>query len=129
MSPTFLTVDVILDYHAEQLAMFGGADGVRDLSLLESAAGQPMTTSDGAYLHTTLHSMAAAYLFHIVQNHPFVDGNKRTGLVSALAFLELNGIETSPTHRLYELTVAVASGTMTKGDLAEDLYRLFPPGR
>jgi death on curing protein len=70
--------------------------------------------------------MAAAYLFHIVQNHPFVDGNKRTGLICCLAFLELNGVETHTEPRLYDLTMDVASGIVTKADIAAMLASMFP---
>lgn len=71
------------------------------------------------YLHTDLYEMAAAYLFHIVQNHPFVDGNKRTGAVVAVVFMALNGIEFKAGEEVFEKTVrAVAQGKMNKSTLA-----------
>jgi death-on-curing protein len=70
--------------------------------------------------------MAAAYLFHIVRNHPFVDGNKRTGYIAALAFLELNGIAAPFAEELYEITMSVADGSLGKSALAKKLRRLFP---
>lgn len=73
MNPEFLTVDEILEIHATQLARYGGAAGVRDLRLLESAAAQPTATFGGEYLHGDVFAVAAAYVYHIVRNHPFVD--------------------------------------------------------
>ena len=90
--PEFLDVEDVLELHRLQLQRFGGGDGVRDRGLLESAAAQPQSSFGGTYTHDGLFAMAAAYLFHIVQNHAFVDGNKRTGLLAALVFLDLNGI-------------------------------------
>jgi len=126
MTPRFLTLDSVLEFHAEQLTRFGGGSGIRDQGLLESAVAQPEATFAGEFLHDNLHAIAAAYLFHIVQNHPFVDGNKRTGYISAMAFLEANGIETHVTMELYDITIAVASGKMSKDQLAAELRRLFP---
>jgi death-on-curing protein len=126
VSPRFLELESILALHAEQLAMFGGADGLRDLGALESAIAQPSATFDGQYLHEDLHAMAAAYLFHVVQNHPFVDGNKRVGFIAAMTFLEANGVNTEPLPELYELTMGVASGKVSKAQIAAALRRLFP---
>ena len=89
----FLTVADVLMLHAEQVDLYGGEQGVRDLGLLESAVAQPQAGFGGEYLHADLFEMAAAYLFHIVQNHPFLDGNKRAGAVAALVFLDVNGVE------------------------------------
>lgn len=90
--PEFLDFEDVLELHTLQLARYGGAEGVRDQGLLESALAQPLATFDGEFVHADLFAMAAAYLFHIVRNHPFMDGNKRTGLLAALVFLDLNGI-------------------------------------
>ncbi len=123
--PTFLTVDDVLQIHADQLAAVGGGAGLRDRGLLESAVAQPSATFDGSFVHDGLLSMAAAYLFHIVKNHPFVDGNKRTGLLSALVFLEVNGIAIDkPTDDLYELTLAAAEGRADKAYIASELGRI-----
>lgn len=78
--PTFLTVEEIVTFHADRLRLFGGSPGLRDRGLLESAVAMPMATLGGSFLHETLFEMAAAYAFHIAENQPFVDGNKRTGL-------------------------------------------------
>lgn len=124
-SPEFLDLEDVLELHALQLTRYGGAGGVRDRGLLESALAQPQATFDGAFVHDGLFAMAAAYLFHIVQNHPFVDGNKRTGLLAALVFLDLNGISiTHGSSELYELTLGIAEGHITKPEAAETLRRL-----
>ena len=116
----FLIVEDVLAIHAAQIDLYGGPHGVRDLGLLESAVAQPQATSGGEYCHGAPFEMAAAYMFHIVQNHPFLDGNKRTGLVAALAFLDMNGIEIdAPGGSLYELTIAVAAAQAGKAEIAE----------
>jgi death on curing protein len=116
----FLSLEDVLILHAEQVSLYGGERGVRDLGLLESAIGQPRATFDGEFLHRDLFEMAAAYLYHIVQNHPFVDGNKRAGTVAALVFLDLNGVEIdAPKGSLYEITMSVAIGQAGKDQIAE----------
>lgn len=93
VSPEFLQISDVLSLHADQVERYGGKSGVRDMKLLESALAQPQTRFGGNYLHEFPFEMAAAYLFHIVKNHPFVDGNKRAGVVAALVFLDFNGID------------------------------------
>jgi death-on-curing protein len=93
MEPAFLTLDEILEIHRDQITRYGGTTGIRDLGLLQSAAAMPAAAFEGRYLHGDLFEMAAAYLFHITCNHPFLDGNKRVGTVAAIVFLELNGLE------------------------------------
>lgn len=117
--PSFLTLDEILALHADQVERYGGTHGIRDLALLESALAAPPATFAGAYLHPTLPEMAAAYLFHLVRNHPFLDGNKRVGLAAAIAFLGLNDrwLEADP-DAVADLVVAVAVGTMGKSEVA-----------
>ena len=116
----FLTLDEVLESHAEQIATYGGSDGVRDVGLLESAVAQPLAMFGGQYLHADLFEMAAAYLFHLVKNHPFVDGNKRIGLEAALLFLAINGqwVETSD-DALVELVLRTAQGEAEKPEIAE----------
>lgn len=118
MGPRFLTLADALQLHADQVDLYGGGPGVRDLGLLESALAQPSATFDGQPLHSDIFEMAAAYLYHIVQNHPFIDGNNRAGLVAALVFLIDNGVEinTKP-GELYELTIGVASGGIRKPEI------------
>ncbi len=117
--PTFLTVEAVCRIHAVALEQFGGLDGIRDRGLLESAVAQPQASFGGQYLHESLFAMAAAYAFHIAQNQPFIDGNKRTALGAALVFLDLNGrpIE-QPTDRLFESMIALAEHRLDKAGLA-----------
>lgn len=129
MTPELLLVEDVMQLHALQLERYGGGTGLRDLALLESAVAQPHASFDGELLHADLFAMAAAYLFHIVSNHPFVDGNKRVGLLSALVFLDLNGISiTSGSEALYEVTLAVAAGRASKQEVAEALRRVAEMG-
>lgn len=107
----FLDVEDVIEIHATQLGVFGGATGLRDRGLLESAVAQPRMSAGGEYVHEGLFEMAAAYLYHLVSNHPFVDGNKRLGMLAAVVFLDVNGITINhPTDALYELTMGVAEG-------------------
>ena len=88
----FLNVEQVIDFHNEIVNEFGGAHGIRDISLLISAVEMPKASMFGEFLHPSIYDKAAAYLFHIVCNHPFVDGNKRSGLTTALTFLDVNGV-------------------------------------
>ena len=117
--PEFLTLDEVLGIHADQIHHYGGAGGLRDLGLLQSALSMPQTTFDDEFLHGTVFEMAAAYLFHLARNHPFVDGNKRTALMCALVFLGLNGyrLDAEP-EALYQLVDGVASGDVDKADVS-----------
>lgn len=125
MMPEFLTLEDVLELHRLQLERFGGSDGLRDRGLLESAIAQPQAGFGDEFFHKGLFEMAAAYLFHIVKNHPFVDGNKRAGLLAALVFLDINGIEIDHgTPELYDLTIAVAEGRLEKLTIANDLRRI-----
>jgi len=90
--PVFLTEEAVLEIHAEALTEFGGAQGILNPGLLSSAIAQPSATFLGIFLNRGLHAMAAAYLYHLAKNHPFVEGNKRTAITAALTFLELNGV-------------------------------------
>ena len=116
----FLDVHDVLVVHADQIERYGGADGLRDLGLLDSALAQPRATFDSNLLHTDIFEMAAAYLYHIVRNHPFLDGNKRTALAAALVFLDLNGRTVdAPEGSLHDLTLAVATGQTSKAEATE----------
>lgn len=119
MDPLFLTLEEVLAIHEDRIGKYAGTFGVRDLGLLQSAMGTVEATFDGSYLHGTVFEMAAAYLFHICRNHPFLDGNKRTALACALAFLRLNGTRIeAPQDDLYDLVIGVAEGNVTKADVA-----------
>ena len=117
--PVFLTLAEIIEIHDYQIDVFGGSDGLRSQEMLESAIGIPSSTFGGAYLHPTVPDMAAAYLFHLVENHPFVDGNKRVGTMSALVFLDLNEYDFDATDsELTEVFLQVAGGKMPKDALS-----------
>ena len=98
MEPLFLSLDEVLEIHRQQIELYGGASGVRDLSLLESAIAQPQASLSSEFLHASIPAMAAAYLFHICRNHPFVDGNKRVAASAAITFLTI-GNRLSPKMR------------------------------
>jgi death-on-curing protein len=117
--PEFLALDEVLALHADQIRRYGGASGLRDLALLQSAIAMPETSYGGEYLHGSVFEMAAAYLFHLARTLPFVDGNKRTALICALVFLGLNGrrLHADP-DSLYALVDGVASGRVDKADVA-----------
>lgn len=114
-APEFLSLDEILEIHRDQISRYGGAPGLREAGLLQSAIAQPRVMFGGQYLHADLFEMAAAYLFHIVKNHSFIDGNKRVGAVAAIVFLELNGLEVNASEDEYEqLVLQIAQGTGDK---------------
>jgi death-on-curing protein len=117
--PVFLTLDEVLAIHADQIRRYGGNHGVRDVGLLSSALAMPQASFGGVYLHTSLAEMAAAYLFHIAQNHPFVDGNKRAALATALAFIWLSDQRLEAGEdELTELVMGIAAGRLGKADAA-----------
>ncbi len=119
MDPEFLTVAEVLFIHQDQLDRYGGASGIRDIERLKSAVGMPSATYGGEFLRSDIYQMAAAYLFHIVNNHPFVDGNKRAGAVSALVFLTLNGSGFNASEDdFFEMVMATARGEKDKVQVA-----------
>ncbi len=114
-TPVFLTVDQVLAIHRRMINEFGGDPAVRDRGLLESAVMMPAAVFGGKFLHKGIPAMAAAYLFHICRNHPFVDGNKRTGLASAEMFVLLNDMRLDATDaELEDLTIGVAADRISK---------------
>ena len=120
----FLGLQEVLEIHRDQVTRYGGTAGIRDLNLLKSALGMPGATLNGEFLHTDVYEMAAAYLFHLVKNHPFLDGNKRVGAVAALVFLALNGHDfQAPEDDLAETVLAVARGEIGKSELTVFLRR------
>jgi len=118
----FLTLAEVNEIHADQIKHYGGLAGMRDINLLCSAVAMPYVSFSGDFLHKDVFEMAAAYAFHICQNHPFIDGNKRTALASALVFLELNGISIPDMQNtLYKSMMEISSGKMKKEDFTEIL--------
>jgi len=128
LNPTFLTLEEVLELHQEQIARYGGTLGIRDIGLLDSAVAVPSATFSGTYLHQNLAEMAAAYLFHIVMNHPFLDGNKRTGSLAAYMFLQMNDIDFEPDEiEFQDITLACASGAASKEQIVEFFRRNITP--
>ena len=124
MEPLFLSLTEVLEIHQDQTARYGGTSGVRDTRLIASALAMPSAAFSGEFLHTDMYEMAAAYLFHLVKNHPFLDGNKRTGAVAALVFLKLNGWSfDAPEDTLAEMVLTVARGYLSKAGAAEFFRR------
>lgn len=116
--PRWLDINLVLDFHAEQLALFGGPDGVRDLGLLESALARPVNKF--SYGETNIAVLAAAYGFGVARNHAFVDGNKRTALASMIVFLGLNRLDLdAPQAAATAIMLSVAAGEITEDDLAQ----------
>ena len=122
--PLFLTSAEIIEIHDYQIEHFGGGEGLRDIELLKSAIGMPSATFGGEYLHPTILEMAAAYLYHLVENHPFVDGNKRVGAMAALIFLDLNGYDFDASDAEFtDMVLKVASGKMLKAEITLFFHR------
>ncbi|MCI5052632.1 MAG: type II toxin-antitoxin system death-on-curing family toxin [Simkaniaceae bacterium] len=115
----FLSLENILEIHSDQIQRYGGRKGIRDRNLLISALSQPKSKFGGMYLHGSIELKAAAYLFHLCQNHPFIDGNKRVALVSMLVFLDLNKYSINFHEKdLENLTMNVAKGKVSKSSIA-----------
>jgi len=118
--PLFLDVEHALRLHQSLVEHYGGTEGIRDVGLLQSALAMAQASYGGEYLHHDIFEMAAAYLYHIVQNHPFLDGNKRTGAASAIVFLAINDVEIDNDEQgLIDLTLSVATGQAGKTEIAE----------
>ena len=123
--PLFLTLAEVVEIHTDQIQRYGGQSSIRDLALLQSALSQPQATFGGIWLHEDLFEMASAYAFHVCQNHPFFDGNKRAALACCLVFLEINGVSLrDPKGMLYESMMGIATSKMSKKEFATFLRRL-----
>ena len=121
--PGFLSVDQVHVLHKIALARYGGADGIREPGLFESAIMQPRNIY--YYGEEDLFGIAAAYAFHIAQAQACLDGNKRTGVAAALTFLKGNGIDLDGAEKpLYEAMIAVANRAMSREDVADLLRQL-----
>jgi death-on-curing protein len=116
--PWFLNIDHTMRLHRSLIEAYGGSEGVRDVGLLHSALAMPQASFGGEFLHRDLFEMAAAYLYHIVQNHPFIDGNKRVGAAAAIIFLSMNDMELMVEEdALVDLVLQVACGTVGKPEI------------
>ncbi len=120
MTVKSLTLSEVLQILEDQIKNYGGIYGVRDINLLSSAIYMPESSFDGQYLHKTVPAMAAAYSFHICQNHPFIDGNKRAALASSLVFLDINRYDFNcKEETLYTEIMNVAKGKINKEELTK----------
>lgn len=130
MSPTpddcfHLSVEIVREIHAEAIKTFGGLNGIRDEALLASAVFAPQSSFGGKSPYTDLIDVAAAYLFYLCRNHPFVDGNKRTAVAAAIVFLRINGMETAPDSEKWErLLLDVAAGKLDRDQTTQYLRKL-----
>jgi death-on-curing protein len=117
-----LTVEIVLEIHSEAIARFGGSRGVRDGNLLESAVAAPQARFGGKSPYQDLAEVAAAYLYYLCRNHPFVDGNKRAALGACIVFLRLNSIEPMSDGPAWEeLVLEIAAGTLDRDGAATRL--------
>ena len=120
-----LSVEIVTEIHSEAISRFGGSDGLRDLTLLESAVAACQASFGGASPFKDTVEVAAAYLFYLCSNHPFVDGNKRIALGACLVFLQLNGYTPAPDSEEWEtLTLAVAAGALSRDEVTAKLRKL-----
>lgn len=121
-----LSVEIVREIHGEVLDAFGGAAGVRDAALLESAVAAPRASLGGESVFKDLLEVAAAYLFYLCRNHPFVDGNKRTAMTAAIVFLRLNGIEPARDGKAWEaLVLDLASSKLDRAGTTRRLRVLL----
>ncbi len=121
-----LTVEIVNEIHHEAIAQFGGSAGLRDVALLESAIAAPQATFSGESVFTDVIEVAAAYLYYLCRNHPYIDGNKRTALGACLVFLQLNHVEPTPDGSAWEkLTLAVAASQMDRDEATTELRKLI----
>ena len=125
-----LTIDVVREIHAEAIKQFGGLNGVRDENLLASAVLTPQSSFGGKSPYADMVEIAAAYLFYICKNHPFLDGNKRTAMMSAIVFLRLNGMEPLPDSTEWEkLMLDVAASKIDRDETTRGLRKLLKKPR
>ncbi|HTL58987.1 MAG TPA: type II toxin-antitoxin system death-on-curing family toxin [Candidatus Limnocylindrales bacterium] len=125
-----LTVEMVREIHAEAISKFGGSDDVRDSALLESAVAAPQASFGGKSPYRDLAEVAAAYLYYLCRNHPFIDGNKRAALGSCIVFLRLNGVEPRPDGPEWEdLVLAIAAGSLDREQATIRVRELVPTGK
>jgi death on curing protein len=125
-----LTVEAVKVLHVHVLSVHGGGEGLREPGLLESAVAAPQATWAGDPIMTDPHEIAAAYLFYLCRNHPFVDGNKRVALASCLTFLAQNGlwtIETVPVDEWEAFVFDVAASKLDRDQTTKRLKALLKP--
>ncbi|WP_158807244.1 type II toxin-antitoxin system death-on-curing family toxin [Beijerinckia sp. L45] len=123
--PVWLGVELIIDIHSEQLALFGGPAGIRDMGLLESAMARPLNRY--AYGEENLDALAASYAFGLARNHPFIDGNKRAAFAAFIVFLGINGINfrVPPQHATASI-LALAAGEIDEAGFTRWVKENWP---
>lgn len=125
-----LSVELVREIHTEALEKFGGLEGIRDENLLASAVLTPQSSFGGKSPYADIVDIAAAYLFYICGNHPFLDGNKRTAMMAAIVFLRLNGIDTLPDSENWEQSMLdVAASKLDRDATTRRLRKLVKPNR
>lgn len=125
--PVWLDVEILVDLHAEQLALFGGPEGIRDQGMLESALGRPLNKF--AYGETDLAALAAAYVYGIARNHPSIDGNKRAAFGALIVFLGLNDVDfLVPPENATAMILAVDAGEVSEEGLTRWIRDNWPRG-
>lgn len=122
--PVFLTVDDVIYLHQDQIERYGGTHGIRDNGLLSSAVESPKATYGGEFILKSISEMSSSYLYNIVQNHPFLDGNKRAGAISCVVFLMINGYSFEiPDKNFIDLVMDIASGRLKKDKVTSELEK------
>ncbi|WP_107668542.1 type II toxin-antitoxin system death-on-curing family toxin [Cyanothece sp. BG0011] len=117
-NPRFVTIEEVIMIHDDQIKSFGGSLGIRDYGLLKSAVFQPQVSFNGQLLHPNIYSQAAAYLYHLTMNHPFVDGNKRTAFAVTDVFIRINQYSLNINDiEAYEMMMKVATKVLSKQEL------------
>jgi len=124
-----LTVEMVQEIHSTAIKQFGGSDGVREPALLESAVATPQASFGGKSPYEDIPEIAAAYLFYLCKNHPFIDGNKRAALGACLVFLRLNDFDPEPDGPEWEeLTMGIAASHLDREQATERLRKLIKRG-
>jgi death-on-curing protein len=120
-----LSIGIVREIHAEAIRQFGGLRGIRDENLLASAVLAPQSSFGGKSPYADIVEIAAAYLFYICKNHPFLDGNKRTAMMAAIVFLRFNGIEPKADSQQWEkLMLDVAASKIDRDATTRRLRKL-----
>ncbi len=121
----YLRIEEVINFHDMLIEKYGGASGLRDLGQLASAVALPQQSFSGVDLHQFPYEKAAAYMYHIIKNRPFIDGNKRTGVFVCFVFMQRNRIPLEfDGDRVEEIAVAVAEGKINKTELSVLLEQL-----
>ena len=116
----FLTIENVIKIHLTQIEIFGGIHGIRDISLLDSAIKAPCQTFDRKLLYKNAQEVSAAYIFHIIKNHPLIDGNKRTGVIAGLMFLKENNYKINLSQKEFFLVgIGVANSSVNFAELVK----------